>query len=169
MKINLGKHFENTEVTEEQLKEINGLLGIEKKDKYFIPTNNEEYWYKGELGGVGHGVWQDWRKYDSKLFRNKRVFKTKKEAYFERDKQQFLLQMERDFLDNSDELDWKDNRQTKYHMVCNRDNDNVMIYFNSYLQSQGVFYTTNREWLVEYAKENEENIKKYVFGVIEND
>lgn len=166
MKINLGKHFNDTEVTKEQLQAINDLLGIENS-KTWKPKDGEWYYTVTGLGGVKDTLWtndfQDNDRYDLG-----NVFETQEQALFARDKQVFLTKMKRDFIENSDEVDWGNKDQKKYFLRFDNRGKVIQIdYFNSVKCS--AFNTTNHEWLKQYIKDNEEDIKKYYFEIKENE
>ena len=160
--MNLLNELKDVTVTEEQLREIKDLLGIEQEWK---PKHLEDYWSLVYIEN-------EWlvdecenriqeitdRQFDFGL-----VFKTKEQAQEEVNKRNFLEQMELDFKNNSGVIDWE-NRQAKYAMVYDHEDNFVEVIF-WYNRQHGNLHTTNREWLEQYIKDNEENIKKYYFGV----
>lgn len=135
---------------------------IIEEEKYFIPKLGESYWFVSSNGIVGYNSWED-DSVDKFVYSHQRVFRTQEEAEYEASRQRFLLQMERDFLDNSDELDWVDNHQKKFRLEYNYKNERIYIEYNFFV-NEGTLYTTNEEWIEQYIKDNEENIKKYYFG-----
>ena len=164
--INLGKHFEKTEVTKEQLQAINEVLGI-KDSKVWKPKEGEWYYTVTGLGGVKDTFWtndfQDNDRYDLG-----NAFETQEQALFARDKQVFLTKMKRDFIENSDEIDWNNNGQNKYILFYINVN-NKLDWSCITTLNYGCLYTTDLEWLKQYAKENKKDILKYYFEIKENE
>ena len=164
--INLGKHFEKTEVTKEQLQAINELLGI-KESKVWKPEYDEIYY---TIYGAGELNCDTWSNYGHEINRYEldNVFKTKEEAEFARDKQIFLTKMKRDFIENSDEIDWGDSNQEKYYLYYSHGSSDLGIY-TCYDFQHSQLVVTNYKWLEQYARENEKDIIKYYLGVKENE
>lgn len=154
------KKHGNVSVNEEELKE---LLGI-KDRKYFVPKHGEVYYYVKLNGRICSYV--NINDYDVEIRENNKVFRTQGEAEEYAEKQRFLLQMKRDFLDNSDEIDWKDDNQEKFILLYEHRGNNVEISNWWGLQSSNMV-TTNKEWLEEYIEKYEEEIKKYYFDIKE--
>lgn len=155
------KKHGNVSVNEKELKE---LLVIKDK-KYFIPELGEEYWFVDFAGDVGYAV-NNLDNIDAKIFENQEVFRTTEEAEEHAKKQRFLLQMKRDFLDNSDDIDWEYKGQTKWSIGYDHDIDKIDI--DGMWKTQfNDFHTTNKEWLEEYIEKHEEDIKKYYFEIKE--
>lgn len=153
----IDKHG-NTSVNEDELKE---LLGI-KDEKYFMPEENEGYFVVGMSGTVFEELYNT--RFDKEIYENTEVFRTEEEAEEHARKQRFLLQMKRDFLDNSDEIDWKDGNELKYFIEYYHHEYKLGIN-DSYTHQGGQLVTTNRDWLEEYISKHEEEIKKYYFEV----
>lgn len=148
--------YGNKEVEEAKLKE---LLGI-KESKVWKPVLGETYWYVDSFGDIyqnnGENMLGDKYRYNLG-----NCYKTEGEAIFARDKRIFMTKLERDFIENSDEIDWGNMYQNKYHMFICEDDIAKSFYNSTYL---GVPVTTNRAWLENYIEENEADIKKYYFG-----
>jgi len=160
--MNLLSELKGVTVTEEQLREIKDLLGIEQEWK---PKHLEEYWslvYRENKwlvdGCENRSQSATDRQFDAGL-----VFKTVEQAKEEADKRNFLQQMEIDFKNNSGVIDWE-NRDAKYAMAYDHEDNFVEVIF-WYTRQHGNLHTTNREWLEKYIRDNEEDIKKYYFGV----
>ena len=156
------------------LKTIDDILqkmGIEEvvterpEEKYFIPKLEEKYWFASAAGGVDYFI-RAYEGHKGNIIKHSRVFRTKEEAESEAVRQRVLLQMERDFLDNSDELDWEDDHQKKFRLQYNYRNERIYIEYNSFVKENGL-YTTNKGWLERYMRDNEENILKHYFEVKE--
>lgn len=161
--MNLLNELKDVTVTEEQLRDIKDLLGIEQE---WRPKHLEEYWsllYRGGEWLVDkcvnrHQEITD-RRFDFGL-----VFKTKEQAQEEVNKRNFLQQMELDFKKNSDEIDWDNENQIKHNLIYKHKSG--VIDFNYWFTSKhSLLVTTNLEWLEQYIRDNEEDIKKYYFGV----
>ena len=90
--------------------------------------------------------------------------KTEEEAEFARDKKRFLTKMERDFEDNSEPIDWKNQDQEKWSFQFNYHEQEIVLYIGQVVQTSD-FATTDGMWLEEYVEANEHDIKKYLFGV----
>ena len=137
------------------------------EEKYFIPELDEEYWFVDAIGGVDYFT-NTHATHNENIIKHSRVFRTKEEAESEAVRQRVLLQMERDFLDNSDELDWENNNQEKlkfyYHGIHKR-----IFISSAFARNEGTLHTTNEEWLREYVKDNEANILKYYFEIKGNE
>ena len=160
--MNLLNELKGVTVTEEQLREIKDLLGIEQEWK---PKHLEEYWslvYRENKwlvdGCENRSQSATDRQFDAGL-----VFKTVEQAKEEADKRNFLQQMEIDFKNNSGVVD-RENREAKYVMAYDHEDNFVEVIF-WYTCQHGNLHTTNREWLEKYIRDNEEDIKKYYFGV----
>lgn len=154
--------YGNENVDEKELKE---LLGI-KVEKYFIPKEDEYYFVVNMLGEVYQGL--NSSDVGAERTRYNEVFKTTEEAEEHAKKKRFLLQMKRDFLDNSDEIDWENDDQEKFFLTYDHFDETTKIYSN-WAHQELSFFTTNREWLEQYLKEHEEEIKKYYFEVEEKE
>ena len=148
--------YGNKEVEEEKLKELLGM----KVSKAWEPEYSEEYWCVGSFGDIYKEFWENMEE-DKYKYSIGNCYKTEEEAVFARDKQIFTTKLERDFAENSDEIDWGNMYQNKYQMFIYGDDIAKTFYNSTYL---GVPVTTNREWLEKYIKENEADIKKYYFG-----
>ena len=164
--INLGKHFEKTEVTKEQLQAINEVLGI-KESEVWKPEYDEEYCFISGNSNITYDEWLNLT-FDELRFDLGNVFKTKEEAEFARDKQIFLTKMKRDFIENSDEIDWGDSDQEKNYLCYSHIRNEVLI-FTYYKLQHSQFVTTNYKWLEQYLEDNKEDIIKYYFEVSSND
>lgn len=153
------KKYGNKDVNEQALKHF---LGINDK-KYFYPNKHMFYFKIGEFGEVIEHANAN-SSITAKHFENNELLSTYEEAEEYARKQRFLLQMKRDFLDNTDEIDWDNNTQFKYHLIYVHHFE-VVESSVCYSQQYSGFYTTNKSWLDQYISENEEEIKKYYFEV----
>ena len=160
---NIRKALENENVSEDKIKEILKELGIEDS-KRWVPWVGEEYWLVDVFGEVWNLVW-DGGRHDDRSLLTGNVFRTEQEAEYHRDKINFLAQMKIDFEDNSDEIDWSSGSATKYHIQFPHSAHKIEVDGWNTVQQQGAMLTTNRDWLEQYIIDNEENIKKYCFGI----
>lgn len=159
----IRKALEKENVSEEKIKEVLNILGI-NKSKRWEPSLNETYWYIGN-GFVESSRWDD-SIIDGSNWLLGNVFKTEEEAVKTREKRYFLEKMKNDFEDNSDEIDWDNEEQTKYSIYTHHKYNKLSTSIEFYtLQASGTFYTTNKEWLEQYISENGTEIKKYCFGI----
>lgn len=147
-------------VDENELKKV---LGIKDK-KYFIPNVGERYFVVSRSGKVDR--YANDSTYDTEVFESSEVFQTKEEAEEHAKRQRFLLKMKRDFLDNSGDIVWGDKEQINWSVGYDHVKDELDI-DGIWTTQFNDFYTTNKEWLEEYIKEYEEEIKKYYFGIKE--
>ena len=154
------KKHGNLSVDEKELKE---LLGIKDK-KYFIPKEYEEYFVVGLTGEIID--YFNNTDFDMETIENSEVFKTKEEAEEYARKQKFLLQMKRDFLDNSDDIDWEYKGQTKWYVGYDHTTSSLVT-GSIFTTQYNDFYTTNKEWLEEYIEKYEEELKRYYFEIKE--
>ena len=98
--MNLLNELKDVTVTEEQLRDIKDLLGIEQEWK---PKHLEEYWslvYR-ENKWLVNGCENRSQSVADRQFDAGLVFKTIEQAKEEADKRNFLEQMELDFKNNS--------------------------------------------------------------------
>ena len=154
--------YGNQEVDESKIKEV---LGV-KESKVWKPKGDERFYVVAGYGRILSGTsnsmefWEDY-------FDVGNCYKTLEEVEFARDKQIFLTKFERYLRENEDEpVNWKNESQAKYSVEFNfRINSKICIAVNNYYMKQGTIYTTNFEALNSYVKDNESDIKKYMFGV----
>ena len=152
--------YGDKEIDETKFKEVFNI----KERKAFMPKIGERYWYACEDGCVeNHFFYND--DTDRLIIKNSRIFKTKEEAEFERDKRVFMVQMERYSAENSDEIDWGDDNQPKYCVFYSHSAEKIDWIATFNCQRHGTLYTTNKKWLLQYIQDNEADIKKYMFGI----
>lgn len=151
--------YGNADVDESKIKEV---LGV-KESKVWEPSYDEYYFYytSSEIYGTRFSTYVD-----QQLFIIGNCFKTKEEAEFARDKQIFLTKFERYLRENEDEpLDWGNSSHNKYCIRIYHCDNYLGIYVVSGMQQQGTIFTTNKYALEKFIKDNESDIKKYMFGV----
>ena len=159
----IRKALENENVSEDMIKKVLKELGI-KESKRWEPEIGEEYWTVSRRHSVMFYKWEG-NHIDRIESSMGNVFKTKEEAEHHHDKLNFLAEMKMDFEDNSDEIDWNSGSATKYHIHLRHTNNKLEVGHWNSVRQQGAMLTTNREWLEQYIIDNEEDIKKYCFGV----
>ena len=151
--------YGNQEVDESKIKEV---LGV-KESKVWKPKEGEYAYLVFASGGIqAHCSNSETEKfYDMGV-----VYQTKEEAEFARDKQIFLTKFERYLRENEDEpVDWGNEIQEKYYLYINSNTETVSPSSLCYMHFQGTIYTTSLEALQAFIKDNEADIKKYMFGV----
>ena len=133
------------------------------EDKVFEPKENEKYYFVGYAGEViGH--FND-SKVDKSIINSLQVYRTEAEAEFARDKAIFLEFMRKEFLRNSDELDWLEG--DCYCMAYDFTYKEVVMRYNAETKTS-LFNTNDFGWLREFIEEHEDNIKKYYFEAKED-
>lgn len=151
--------YGNQEVDESKIKEV---LGV-KESKVWIPNEDEQCWFIYGHGVIDNICWNS--KFDEKYYSYGNVYKTK-EAEFARDKKLFEVKMERYLSEHEDEpVDWGNLRQTKYFVQFNHHRKSIETDFWDVHEVQGAIHTTSRKALEQFIKDNEADIKKYMFGV----
>ena len=151
--------YGNQEVDESKIKEV---LGV-KESKVWKPKEWEYVYLVFASGGIqAHCSNSETEKfYDMGV-----VYQTKEEAEFARDKQIFLTKFERYLRENEDEeVDWNNFKQDKWSIYM--DYGSKQIFTNGWVSthSQGSIFTSNVKALEQFIKDNESDIKKYMFGV----
>jgi hypothetical protein len=149
--------YGNKEVEEAKLKE---LLGI-KESKVWKPRLDDNYWWVNSAGEIYQGFWGNTGT-QSYRYSVGNCYKTEEEAIFARDKQIFMTKLERDFEENTMPIKWHDQWQEKWYIVKIGGKVVADSFWVTQLYGPA---TTNKEWLENYIKENEEDIKKYLFGI----
>ena len=135
------------------------------EDKVFVPKVGDTYWYIDSFGNVRNHVYSDLIDHDQ-LITSTQVYRTKTEAESARDKAIFLEFMRKEFLRNSDEIDWGDNNQTKYYLYYDHYKDCIESGYTGGHQTVDI-QTTSEEWLKQFIDKHEDDIKKYYFEVKE--
>lgn len=153
----INKHGDQ-EISEEKFIET---FGIEVKKRW--KPDGGLYWYVDSDGVVCYTYWSN-RLGDRRRWLLGNVYETEEEAEFARDKKRFLTKMERDFEDNSEPIDWKNQDQEKWSFQFNYHEQEIVLYIGQVVQTSD-FATTDGMWLEEYVEANEHDIKKYLFGV----
>ena len=159
---NIRKALENENVSEDKIKKVLKELGI-KESKRWVSEIGEEYWVTHLNRVTSYKRTGDEVDLYFELTGN--MFKAKEEAEHHRDKLKFLAQMKIDFEDNSDDIDWSNKYQTKYHVRLHHRGHIIEVDCWSTIQQQGAMLTTNKKWLEKYIIDNERQNKKYCFGI----
>ena len=152
------------DLDENQSKKILKEVSIEES-KRWEPKIGEYYWSVAGSSIVCH-LWED-DKFDRHMLATGNVFKARKDEGIQKHlkKVSFLEQMETDFKDNSDDVNWEDDDQRKYSLRFDHHENKIAVAWCYSGQHQGSLYTTNREWLEQYIEENKQEIKEYCFGI----
>ena len=151
--------YGNQEVDESKIKEV---LGV-KESKVWKPDLKEKYWYVSVSGIVSSDT-NDENEVDIRMYKFGNVFKTATEAEFARDKQIFLTKFERYLRENEDEpVDWENESQVKYSLYFECNSIEIAHWKSCWFQ--GSILTTSKLALYNFIKDNEADIKKYMFGV----
>lgn len=144
---------------------------VEEKKKWWEPKVNEQYFYIRSTGIVDYNNCDN-DKVD-KLFQSfGNCFQTEEQAEFMAEKLRVIHELEKfAFENNEEEIDWNDSKQGKYYLYF--DYTDMSIVIDSYYVCQdtpfAVYFTSNE--IAEKAIETigEERIKKYYFGVEEDE
>lgn len=152
--------YGNQEVDESKIKEV---LGV-KESKVWKPKFNENYYFVYSDGRI---EFLGFNGSNSELrYAMGNCFKTREEAKFASDKQIFLTKFERYLRENEDEpVDWNNPNQDKYYLTYMHKTKRTAANAWSSLQGQGSIFTTSDDLLEQFIKDNESDIKKYMFGV----
>lgn len=152
------------DLDESQSTKIFKEVSIEES-KRWEPKIGEYYWSVAGSSIVCH-LWED-DKFDRHMLATGNVFKARKDEGIQKHlkKVSFLEQMETDFEDNSDDVNWEDDDQRKYSLRFDHYENIIGVAWCYSGQNQGTLYTTNREWLEQYIEENKQEIKEYCFGM----
>ena len=134
------------------------------EDRVFVPKENEKYYFVDYVGEViGH--FND-DSIDKTIIDCQQVYRTEAEAEFARDKAIFLEFMRKEFLRNSDVIDWGDEMQFKYSILYDTNKKEILKRMDWDNKAVG-FYTTDENWLIYFTEKYEDDIKKYYFEVKE--
>ena len=133
------------------------------EDKVFVPKVGDTYWYISSFGKVRSHVYSDLLDHDQ-LIKSRQVYRTEAEVNFAIDKEIFLEFMRKEFLRNSDVIDWGDNNQEKFSLEFDYRDNEMMVDWCRSIKSGG-FYTTSENWLQPFIDNHYDDIKKYYFEV----
>ena len=151
---------------QKQLDELKQVKVKEQKKKW-KPEIDEKYWFINDCGMVDWASWCD-DESDNWRYLTGNVFKTEQEAKEYKKKIEIQSKFKNFVEDRSDELDFKNNKQTKYHLKYDYYNNVITYDWNQSYKIQGVIYASSGQILRDAIKEiGEENIKKYVLEVEE--
>ena len=151
--------YGNQEVDESKIKEV---LGV-KKSKVWKPEFREPYYFVYEDGICSDRFETS---ADEVRYGLGNCYQTYEETKFARDKQIFLTKFERYLRENEDEpVDWENSKQSKYYLQYQHYDSTILVDVWTRHQNQGAIHTTNMTALQAFVRENESDIKKYMFGV----
>ena len=131
------------------------------EDKVFEPKQYEVYWCVSDLGEARSFIHNN-DDVDEVITSLRQVYRTEAEAEFARDKAIFLEFMRKEFLRNSDELDWLEG--DCYCMAYDFTYKEVVMRYNAETKTS-LFNTNNYGWIKDFIEEHEDDIKKYYFEV----
>ena len=112
------------------------------ENKVFVPKENEKFWYISIFGNVCSLVC-DKREVEN-ILKIQQVYRTRAEAEFARDKAIFLEFMRKEFLRNSDEIDWEDDNQTKCDIYYNHAYKLITIHTVKIFSKKRFFYNKQK-------------------------
>ena len=134
------------------------------EDKVFEPKENEKYYCISSNGAINYNL--NNHKADKNIINYQQVYRTRVEAEFARDKAIFLEFMRKEFLRNSDELNWL--VEDYYCMAYDIPYKEVILRYNDETKIS-LFNTNNYAWLKDFTDKHEDDIKKYYFEVNDDD
>lgn len=149
--------YGDRKIDEQKLKET---LNIESKG--WVPEWGEGFYFVGVSGKVFYKILN---KSNCHIPLYCRIFQTREETEFEAERQKFKRFMEREFAENSDLIDWEDERQNKWYIDNDVTISHVTPTYCNFIRTQGTLFTTNEFWLREFIEQHEDDIKRYCFGV----
>ena len=130
------------------------------EDKVFEPKENERYYFISSDGVTNYSL--NNHKADRNKINYQQVYRTEEEAEFAREEAIFLEFMRKEFLRNSDELDWLEG--DCYCMAYDFTYKEVVLRYNAETKTS-LFNTNNYGWLKEFIDEHYDEIKKYYFEI----
>ena len=153
--------YGNQEVDESKIKEV---LGV-KESKIWKPKDDERFYVVAGYGLILSGTSSSMDFLEAYLDVGN-CYKTLEEAEFARDKQIFLTKFERYLRENEDEpVDYSNQQQNKYYITFIHSHKKICVDVWMRIQTQGSILTTSEAVLEQFIKDNESDIKKYMFGV----
>lgn len=156
-------NYKDMELTEEQEKQIKEYLGI-KESKKWKPEKEEIFYFVNTCGEIYKDVNNKF-----KIFTNN-CFKTEEDAKYRLEQIKVYNELKNFADENNDETDWNDCKVEKY--VIEYDLENKELYCDWYTcaKSIGQIYFSSRELAYQaIEKVGAERIKKYLFGVWDNE
>lgn len=157
----MQEQFDKMQNQLDELKQVK----VEELKKRWKPKIDKTYWY---IGYGGHTDWAYW--YDDNVdnwrYLIGNVFETEEKANEHKKKLEIQSQFKNFVEDRSEELDFKNNKQTKYHLQYDYYNNVITYDWNQSYKVQGTIYASSGQILRDAIAEiGEENIKKYVLEV----
>lgn len=161
--IKIRKALENENISEDKIKEVLDFLGY-KDDGKFIPENGEKYWLITVSCFINFNIWRD-DEYDNRVLLMSNVYRTEEEAEQALDLQTRKAKLIKEIEDSSEPIDWNDVNQNKHYFWLDGRYGSLRLLYNSYAQTQGAIYTTNREFIENLIKTRADEVKELLFGV----
>ena len=151
---------------QKQLDELKNVK-IEEKQKKWKPAVGEKYYSIGHDGSVDKFAFDD-ASFDNDCVKLGNCFATREEAQFVADKIKYTQKFRRYVEEYSDELDWENENQTKWHIAYDFEEHHIEINFDEYFMSQGTIYASSKKILEDaIAYVGEDEVKKYILEVEE--
>lgn len=152
--------------------ERNMLLSlIEKankpKSKVWKPEYGEEYYFIRNNGQICYTPWIN-VDVDKESFVLGNCFKTEEEAQFALEKQKVITELKRFAMEHNErEIDWNDNKQNKYILCYNHDENYIDINACRWIQYPRAHICFTSQKIAEQAIQTigEDRLKKYYFEV----
>lgn len=161
-------NYKDVELTKEQEKQIKEYLGI-KESKKWKPERGEMYFYLDDYGDIEFNFFAD-DSIDKYKLNTGNFFKTEEDVKYRIEQIKVYNELKNFADENNDEIDWKNDHTLKYHIGLDYE-DNYLQVFNSIdYRYIGQTYFSSRE-LAQQAieKVGADRIKKYLFGVLDNE
>lgn len=132
------------------------------EEKYFVPKENEKYWFLDKKD-LDFFVYNN-DAIDKDILKRQMPRRTEAEAEFYDQKRIYETQYRKYLLDHEEEpVNWEKHKQEKYYAFYNYDEKGIRTYWDCYTKDQGTIYTTREESITEFAKQiGEENFIKYI-------
>lgn len=137
--------------------------------KRWKPTHNEGYLLIRNDGNIGLSYWNN-DDMDQWRYLTGNCFKTKEEVEEYRKQIEFTARYKNYIEKHSDPLDWNNGRQGKYYAEFGYEENKIEVDGSYAWKRQGVIYASSEEVIWDAINcIGEDNFKKYVLGVFENE
>ena len=157
----VNKALENAD--ESKIKEVLDFLGYEEDSK-FIPKKGERYYFIAGLGFIKYHYWVD-DEYDNYVLLMNNAYRTEEEAEQALSFQTRKAKLIKEIEDSSDDIDWIDGNQNKYHIWIDRYDNTLHVIDIVRSQTQGAIHTTDGLFLEELIKTRADEVKELLFGI----
>ena len=146
----LGKIVDGNQSIVDELDKLKSLyeqLKVEVTEEFEYPFEyNQRYWSLNGFGDVNSVMWEN-KSFDTQLYDQGNVFKTKQEAIRERDKRALLTRFRqfRDKCNGEWEPDFEDGNLEKHYISLNHTTNMLRINFSYNLEDFNLFGYFRRE------------------------